>query len=877
LQGLDLNVLACVCLALFLFHPLLADGLPRTGDGILHFYRSALWQWSLDEGTPWPRWHTFLYRGYGYPMMNFNPPLLYYLTIAFNQVTGNLILAYKAVLFAACLSYVLGMYVWSRDVLGKTAALVAATAYGFATFRFRELYYQGNYPQFLAWSLYPWIFFFFRRLAVAPTRTSFLAALLSYAALLLSHNISVMLFSPFLGLYVLWHAIANRRNRFWYAPFVAMVGAIALAAVYLLPALAETGYTRVSVLTEGYFDVAEHFISEEAFFAGTPRLDYRAANPVMPYNFGRLHLALALVGALALARRSLALSTRLHILFALLAVPLLAFMMLPPSLVVWRGVPGIAFAEFPTRMYGPSFLFSSFLVGASMLWLRPYRRLRFVAAAAIIVALIVAVAPYQFPRHFFPVEVSLQGVMDFEENHAVGTTSANEFLSIWTPEPPETRAVSRRLERSVLVEPPPGVEAEVVEATAHTLQMRVQAANPAELSIAQFYFPGWRAWVDGEPAAIEPEEGTGFIRMALPAGEHEVVLRFTDTPVRRAASFVTIGTLLALLALLLLVPRRLASASRDGTTRARPSYSPVYLSLLILVLGALKVWVGPRTSWFTFTSPEGRALPAEHSTRLMVGPDIALIGYDMDETDPQQGEELFIRLYWQALHPIPDDYSVAVHLIAGPDRLIFAQSDVQHPGYVPTSTWNPSQYIVDEHHIHIPEGVPTLTVIPYVGLYNPEADALAGTVELPAPVTIHSDGTAPTPARLLAPSGAEIALLGYKARRGEEGIELTFYWQANGEIGTDYQVFLHLLDAEGEVITQADSPPVQGVFPTSLWEPGRLIGDVHSVTLPPGSLPAAIRVGLYDLATLQRLPGFGVDGQPLPDNAVTIPLGKVAP
>ena len=261
----------------------------------------------------------------------------------------------------------------------------------------------------------------------------------------------------------------------------------------------------------------------------------------------------------------------------------------------------------------------------------------------------------------------------------------------------------------------------------------------------------------------------------------------------------------------------------------------------------------------------------------MVGPDIELIGYDMNETDPQQGEELFIRLYWQALRPIPADYSVAVQLIAGPDRLIFAQSDVQHPAYVPTSTWNTSQYIVDEHHIHIPEGVPTLTVIPYVGLYNPETDALAGTIELPAPVTIHSDGTAPTPARLLVPSGAEIALLGYKARPDEEGMELTFYWQANGEVETDYEVFLHLLDAEGEVITQADSPPVQGVYPTSMWEPGRLIGDVHSVTLPPGSVPAAIRVGMYDLATLQRLPGFDVDGQPLPDNAVTIPLGKVAP
>jgi hypothetical protein len=220
---------------------------------------------------------------------------------------------------------------------------------------------------------------------------------------------------------------------------------------------------------------------------------------------------------------------------------------------------------------------------------------------------------------------------------------------------------------------------------------------------------------------------------------------------------------------------------------------------------------------------------------------------------------------------------VFVHLVAGPERLIFAQSDVEHPGYVPTSRWNMTQYVVDEHHIHVPEGVPALAVSPYLGLYHLDTGELAGTAEIPVPINIHADGTAPTPARLHTPAGAEIALLGYKARPTDEGMELTFYWQANGEIETDYQVFLHLLDAGGEVMLQADSPPVEGLYPTSLWEEGRLIGDVHSVTLPGGSVPAAIRVGLYDLTTLQRLPGSGADGQPLPDNAVTIPLGKVAP
>jgi uncharacterized membrane protein len=136
------------------------------------------------------------------------------------------------------------MYLWARDILGKAGALVAAVAYTFATYRFRELYYQGNYAQFLAWSLYPWILFFFRRLSVSPSRSLLGAALLSYSALLLSHNISAMLFTPFLGLYVLWHSLANGRKPFAFYPLIALTGAIAVGAVFLVPALGRRGIRR---------------------------------------------------------------------------------------------------------------------------------------------------------------------------------------------------------------------------------------------------------------------------------------------------------------------------------------------------------------------------------------------------------------------------------------------------------------------------------------------------------------------------------------------------------------------------------------------------------------------------------------------------------
>ncbi|MGH2541862.1 MAG: hypothetical protein ACRDIB_03640, partial [Ardenticatenaceae bacterium] len=73
----DWTVLACLLCAVLLFQPFLATGFPNTADGLLHTYRAALWRWAWNDGIFWPRWHTLLYSGYGYPLGNFAPPHFY--------------------------------------------------------------------------------------------------------------------------------------------------------------------------------------------------------------------------------------------------------------------------------------------------------------------------------------------------------------------------------------------------------------------------------------------------------------------------------------------------------------------------------------------------------------------------------------------------------------------------------------------------------------------------------------------------------------------------------------------------------------------------------------------------------------------------------
>jgi hypothetical protein len=85
---------------------------------------------------------------------------------------------------------------------------------------------------------------------------------------------------------------------------------------------------------------------------------------------------------------------------------------------------------------------------------------------------------------------------------------------------------------------------------------------------------------------------------------------------------------------------------------------------------------------------------------------------------------------------------------------------------------------------------------------------------------------------------------------------LALRWESLRPMDKDYQVFVHLLNANNEKLAQRDGQPVQWLRPTSTWQPGEKIIDRYGMLLP-DDLPSGsytIAVGLYDPVSGQRLP-----------------------
>lgn len=107
--------------------------------------------------------------------------------------------------------------------------------------------------------------------------------------------------------------------------------------------------------------------------------------------------------------------------------------------------------------------------------------------------------------------------------------------------------------------------------------------------------------------------------------------------------------------------------------------------------------------------------------------------------------------------------------------------------------------------------------------------------------------------------GESVLLTGYTLStplvRAGDIVQLALYWRTDTRLSERYKVFIHLVDASGQIVAQRDSEPGGGAAITTIWEPGQPVVDRYGILLPEG-LPTGqltIRLGLYHLDGGQRL------------------------
>ncbi len=142
---------------------------------------------------------------------------------------------------------------------------------------------------------------------------------------------------------------------------------------------------------------------------------------------------------------------------------------------------------------------------------------------------------------------------------------------------------------------------------------------------------------------------------------------------------------------------------------------------------------------------------------------------------------------------------------------------------------------------------------------------------------VAGNGTAAMETPVTAQFGDHIRLLGYtmsdaKINPGDI-LQLSLFWQTDVSLDQRYKVFLHLVDSQGQIVTQRDSEPGGGLALTSTWSPNETMVDNHGLLIPP-QLPAGqyeLLLGLYDLTD----PAARLFVQTAAGTADTMSIGKI--
>ena len=541
---------------------------------------------SIQDGVWYPRWSPDFAFGYGYPFFNIYGPLAFYLGEAFHLLGLEFVSAVKAVFALSLLFSGVTMFLFVRRFMGSRAGLLAGLVYIYIPYHIVDVYVRASLAESLALAFLPLNLWLFYETVASPRLAAILGAGLSYAGLMLTHNGLTLLFSPLLGIYLIFlllsRALAGRERglsgdlpglvrglvRSSLLPILSLVLGLGLSAIFWLPMALEFRYVRLDQWMGGYYGYRDHFVYLFQLFSSF--WGYGLSEPGLedglPFQLGAIPLVFGFLSLVALRRVERGELRRLLLFFQATTVVII-FLMLPASIPLWEVLRLVTFAQFPWRLLtlaivALSFLAGSILVGAdsSPQGVSP---LAVVALAALV---ILGSYAYLMPQIVEPAEgpVSLQGLMEFQRSagEMTGSTTWVHEIPIWSPMAQHIVTQDKPLITKVDFGSLPAKRKEkiivVTEELGTTFEKVVfRARKEGRITFNTFYYPGWHAYLlESEEGPIVRElpivpHGTlGKITVTVPEGDHYLLLRFEDTPVRVVGKYVTALSVLIIFAAL---------------------------------------------------------------------------------------------------------------------------------------------------------------------------------------------------------------------------------------------------------------------------------------------------------------------------------------
>jgi hypothetical protein len=535
---------------------------------------------ALHAGDFFPAWSPDFYSGYGSPIFQFYPSLVYYATEVPVMMGFDFPTAFKIILLFGLFASGLAMYRLAVTDFSGWVACLGAIFYMVAPYRLVDMFIRHALAEHFAFVWLPLIVWGTERFVAKSSPLGLVSGALATAALILTHNVMALIALPVCiaaGWVFAWHKrgilsaeVRQSQSGLWQtfgAAIAVPALGIGLTAFFWWPAMSGLAFVKAEPsLTSGYFDFHHHFVQAWQFLdlhwnlGGVSAED---AHTKMPLQIGLPHF-LAAFGALAMVVgpwQGEGDAGKRRARWAIVGICVMAIGVLMCSRVsqpLWESLPLVKYVQFPWRFLA-LVVFGSAICATALTDRLAAVGKHWAIIASLVGAVVIMAAyfPYYSQARFFVWDNSANSLTIASATEVKALQSAGAMTPIGSLTPGEIRAqhdsgtsgddfLPGNVRETPTQPPTQMVQAEggrvvdSVQLHQNHYRSRVQMSASGKVELSQFWFPGWQAIVDGLPARTGPAGPSAIVSCDVPAGEHAVEFTYRSLPQRTTGIIISV-------------------------------------------------------------------------------------------------------------------------------------------------------------------------------------------------------------------------------------------------------------------------------------------------------------------------------------------------
>ncbi|MBX4205579.1 YfhO family protein [Candidatus Microgenomates bacterium] len=469
------------------------------------------------------RWSQDVGLGFGEPLFNFYGQLSYVFGEVLRLANFSLINSLKIVFILSLILSAVSMYFLAKDIWeDNLSALVSSILYVYAPYRAVDVWVRGALPESVSFVFYPLIILFFEKYLKTNKKTNLLLFGLLVSLLILNHNLSFVLFLPFLVIWVVYRIISLKKWKNIGNLLIVTILSLGIVAFYVFPVINETKYVTLENTIQGYFDFRGHFAGVKQLLFST-NWGYGASvfgpKDDLNISIGFLQWIVPFVSLLLI---TITRKTKYYREFFVLLLISLVFVFLinNKSIFVWDSLPQMAYIQFPWRFLGVLVFSLSLAAGAGMKVIPEKFKLMFCT-----IIIIVSIA-LNF-SNFRPDIWYNYTDTDLTQGKLLNEQMAASIGDYWpkTSEKIATNLVENETREYKLI---------LQKSNMSVFEIKY---DQKQVSLPVNYFPGWQAYSDNGMRLETKVGDNGLIKVINPTTK--VHLKFENTKVRQISNIIS--------------------------------------------------------------------------------------------------------------------------------------------------------------------------------------------------------------------------------------------------------------------------------------------------------------------------------------------------